>query len=143
MRQLVADDALELLAIELLEEAGRDRDTLACCGSRPVAKALGAVSSMRYTRASGRSPRCHLADHVHELGRVVLVDLAGARCGEDELSPAKYDRRRPATATAEDHAAMTAPRQGRPGQPDMNASSRSSSAQEQHRAAATDDWAIC
>ena len=46
MRQLVADDALELLAVELLEQAGRDRDR-GVLGSRPVAKALGAVSSMR------------------------------------------------------------------------------------------------
>ncbi len=46
VRQLVGDDPLELLAIELLEEAGRDRHE-ACFGSRPVAKAFGAVSSMR------------------------------------------------------------------------------------------------
>ena len=45
VRQLVADDALELLAVELLEEAGRDRDR-GVLRSRPVAKAFGAVSSM-------------------------------------------------------------------------------------------------
>ena len=39
-------DALELLAVELLEQAVVIA-TDACCGSRPVANALGAVSSIR------------------------------------------------------------------------------------------------
>ena len=46
VRQLVPDDALELLAVELLEEPRRDRDRRVR-GSRPVAKAFGAVSSIR------------------------------------------------------------------------------------------------
>ena len=46
VRELVADDALELLAVHLLQQAVVTAIE-ACCGSRPVAKALGAVSSMR------------------------------------------------------------------------------------------------
>ena len=45
MGQLVAENALELLAIELLSSP-LVMATLACCGSRPVAKAFGALSSM-------------------------------------------------------------------------------------------------
>ena len=46
VRQLVADDALELLAVELLEQARRDGDRRVR-RVRPVAKAFGAVSSIR------------------------------------------------------------------------------------------------
>ena len=45
MGQLVGHHALELLAVELLEEAGRDRDR-GVLGIAPGGEALGAVSSM-------------------------------------------------------------------------------------------------
>ena len=45
VRHLVGDDALELLAVQP-SSSPRVTATEACCGSRPVAKALGAGSSM-------------------------------------------------------------------------------------------------
>ena len=52
VRQLVGDDALELLAVSFSSSPDVIA-TEACFGSRPVAKALGAVSLMTWTRGIG------------------------------------------------------------------------------------------
>ena len=79
VRQLVADDALELLAIELLEEAGRDRDrrVLRIAAGREGVR-RGVVDDVdRRHRHVGRDRQ--LAHDVHELRRGGLVDLAARR----------------------------------------------------------------
>ena len=79
VRQLVADDALELLAVELLEQPGRDRDRgvlrVAPGGERVGRRVVDEVD-LRHRHVGGDR---QLADDVHELRRRRLVDLAARR----------------------------------------------------------------
>ena len=84
MRELVADDPLELLPVELLEQPCRDRDRgvlrIAPGGERV---GRGVVDDVDLRHRHVRGDR-HLAHDVHELRRLRLIDLTGAAHGEDQ-----------------------------------------------------------
>ena len=82
--QLVAHDALELLPVELLEQAGRDRDrcVLRVATGREGVRG-GVVDDVDLGHRRVRRDR-QLLDDVHELRRGRLVDLVRAGHLEDE-----------------------------------------------------------
>ena len=100
--QLVADDALELFPVELLEEAGRDRDGCVlgvAAGGEGVGR--GVVDDVDLGHRHIRRQR-QLLDDVQQLRRGLGVDLVGARRGQHERVAAEErpDRQQPAARRA-------------------------------------------
>ena len=82
---LVRHDALELVAVELFEEAAGDGDGgVLGVAARGEGVRGGVVDDvdLRHREARGYG---HLLDHVEEYGGVVVRDLPGPRGGEDHL----------------------------------------------------------
>src|ERR671912_2274910 len=85
VRHLVRHDALELVAVELFEEATGDGDGgVLGVAARGEGVRGGIVDDVDLRH---RETRCygHLLDHVEEYGCVIVCDLPGPRCGKDHL----------------------------------------------------------
>ena len=84
VRELVADDPLELLAVELLQEAGGD-------GDRGVLRVAPGGERIRRRVIDEVDPRCRdagrhrqLVHHVDQLGRLLVGHLVCLRSAQDE-----------------------------------------------------------
>ena len=89
VRELVAEDALELLAVELLEEAGRDGDRRmrrVAAGGEGVGRGVVDDVDLGHRDVGGDG---QLAHDVHQLRRGRLVDLWAPLTARTSLSPAK------------------------------------------------------
>ena len=123
VRQLVGDDALELLAVELLEQAGRDRDRRVlrvAAGGEGVRRRV--VDDVDLGHRDVRRDR-HLLDDVQQLGRRGRSTSRAWLAARTSLSPAKYDAdaAQAAEDEREDQDGRRAMRAARPGVADGEA----------------------